>query len=113
LREAFAGNIVKQDGKDESATALLSRIRTAREVEARKPKLKRMPKPKLKFQSVETLEQFEELVHSLGKGVTPERLLLAAGLGDDVEKFFDLLRAGRDKGSLVVPLGKGTTIRRA
>ena len=112
LREAFTGKLVPQDSKDEPASVLLDRIRAAREVEAKKPKPKRMPKSKLRFKSVETLEQFEELVHDLSTGATPERLLLAAGLGDDVEKFFDLLRAGRDKGSLVVPVGKGTAIRR-
>ena len=114
LREAFAGKLVAQDSKDEPASVLLDRIRAASEAEARKPKVKRMPKPKLK--SVETLEQLEGLVHDLGKAATPERVLLAARWGEDVdavEKFFDLLRAGRDKGSLVVPIGKGTPIRRA
>ena len=110
LREAFAGRLARQDSKDEPAAILLKRICADREAEAKKPKPKRMPKPKLK--SVETLEQLEGLVQDLGKGATPERLLLAARLGDNVEKFFDLLRAGRDNGSLVVPVGKSTAIRR-
>jgi type I restriction enzyme S subunit len=109
LREAFAGKLVPQ-ANDEPASALLDRIRAIRKTEAKKPKAKRMPKAKLK--SVETLEDLEGLIHKLGKGATPDRLLLAAGLGDDVETFFDLLRAGRDKGTLVVPVGKGTTIKR-
>jgi type I restriction enzyme S subunit len=110
LREAFVGNLVPQNPNDEPAAVLLERLRAAREGEAKKPKAKRMQKPKLK--SVETLEQLEELINRLGKGATPERILLAAGLGDDVETFFDLLRAGRDNGSLLVPIGKGTAIRR-
>jgi type I restriction enzyme S subunit len=113
LREAFAGKLVPQDHKDEAASILLDRIRATRETETKKPKTKRMPKQKVT--SVETLEQLEGLVHDLGKAATPECLFLAARLGDDVdaiEMFFDLLRAGRDKGSLVVPVGKGTVIRR-
>jgi hypothetical protein len=112
LSEAFAGKLVRQDSKDEPVATLLNRIRAAREAEARKPKAKRMPKPKSKIKGVETLEQFEMLVQKLGRGASPERLLIASGLGDDVEKFFDLLRAGRNKGSLVVPVGKGTIIKR-
>lgn len=111
LREAFAGRLVPQDPKDESASILVTRIRADREVIATKPKAKPMPKAKPK--PVETLEQLETLIAELGREATPERVLMAAMLGDDVEKFFDLLRAGRDKGSLVVPVGKGTAIRKA
>jgi type I restriction enzyme S subunit len=110
LREAFAGNLVSQASSDEAASVLLERIRAAREGEAKRPKTKRMPKSKSK--SVETLEQLEKLIVDLGKETEPERILLAARLGDDVETFFDLLRAGRDKGSLLVPIGKGTAIKR-
>ena len=106
LREAFTGKLVPQDPTEEAASALLGRIRAAREAEAKKPKAKRMPKPRQK--SVDTLEELEELIQRLGNGATPERILHAAGLGGDVEKFFDLLRAGRDKGSLLVPIGNET-----
>lgn len=113
LQEAFAGRLVPQDLNNEPAAALLDRIRVARGAKAKKPKRKRMPKPKLK--SVETLDQLEGVVEDLGKTATPERVLVAARLGDDidaVEKFFDLLRAGRAKGTLDVPTGKSTIIKK-
>lgn len=110
FREAFTGELVPQYPDDEPASAVLERIRATHELDATKPRAKRMPTPELK--SVETLEQLEELISKLGGRASPERVLLSAGLGDDVEGFFDLLRAGRDKGSLLVPVGKGTRITR-
>jgi type I restriction enzyme S subunit len=49
LREAFAGKLVLQDPNDEQASALLVRIRAAREKESAKPKKKRRTsKPRTK-----------------------------------------------------------------
>ena len=46
LQEAFAGKLVSQDPKDETASVLLKRIHAARKAAANKPKAKRMPKSK-------------------------------------------------------------------
>jgi type I restriction enzyme, S subunit len=115
LHQAFAGKLVPQEPTDEPASVLLHRIRSAREAQKKKPKSKRMPKPRT--ESAETLEDLEVLISKFREGLSPERLLTVSGLGrkndiDGVEKFFDLLRAGRDKGSLVVPVGKRTAIKR-
>jgi type I restriction enzyme S subunit len=110
LDEAFSGRLVLQDPKDESAAVLLARIRIAREAEAKKPRSKRMPQPK--SITAHSLEELDSMIKRLGKSSTPERLLLLSGLGDDVEKFFDLLRSGRDNGTLIVPTGKSAAIRR-
>lgn len=62
---------------------------------------------------VGTVEQLLECVNVLDGAITPEQLLSVSGLSNDVEKFFDLLRASRDAGLLVVPLGAHQMIRRA
>jgi type I restriction enzyme S subunit len=62
---------------------------------------------------VETIEQMVECLVGLGGSATPERLLRECGLGDDVEKFFDLLREGRNSGVLNVPTGPNQVVRRA
>ena len=61
---------------------------------------------------VETITQMIECLTELGGEATPERLLNAMGLGDDVNKFFDLLREGRDSGLLSVPTGSNQIVRR-
>ena len=49
LNEALAGKLAQQSLDDEAASVLLARIRTAREVEPKKPRAKHMPKTKLTF----------------------------------------------------------------
>ena len=74
-----------------------------------------LPKHNLHFTSsnpVKTVAQVVECITALGGAATPERLLNATGLGDDVEKFFDLLREGRDSGPLNVPTGANQVIRK-
>jgi hypothetical protein len=61
---------------------------------------------------VKTITQMIECLTALGGEATPERLLNATGLGDDVDKFFDLLREGRDSGLLSVPTGSDQMVRR-
>jgi hypothetical protein len=61
---------------------------------------------------VTTITQMIECLTALGGEATPERLLNATGLGDDVDKFFDLLREGRNSGLLSVPIGSNQMIRR-
>ncbi len=61
---------------------------------------------------VKTITQMVECLTALSGAAAPERLLNATGLGDDVDKFFDLLREGRDLGLLSVPTGSNQMIRR-
>ena len=75
LREAFAGNLVPQNPSDEPASVLLERIRAAREVEAEKPKAKRMPKTK----ATSTRRPLLDVLRKHKKPLTPEQLFRAAG----------------------------------
>lgn len=59
-----------------------------------------------------TVDQLTECIDDLGGATTPERLLKQTGLTDDVETFYDLLRAARDSGKVAAPLGAGEVIRR-
>jgi hypothetical protein len=45
-----------------------------------------------------TEDQLLICIDDLGGEATPDRLLMQAGLSDDVETFYDLLRAARDGG---------------
>lgn len=109
FQRAFTGNLVPQAEQDVSAAALLNDIRSAQRL---KTNIQRVPHMSTaKPRPVETLEQLEEVIRDLGKSATPERVLLTAGMDSDVESFFDLLRAGRDNGTLIVPVGEGSVIR--
>lgn len=59
-----------------------------------------------------TVDQLMECIDDLGGATTPERLLMQTGLSDDVEAFYDLIRAARDSGKLTALLGAGEEIRR-
>ena len=89
LREAYAGRLVLQDSSDEPAPVLLERIRAAREVEAQKPKTKRMTKSKSKPERRPLLDVLNE--HK--KPMTPEELFRGAGYSEEsVDSFFAELR---------------------
>lgn len=59
-----------------------------------------------------TVDLLMECIDDLGGATTPERLLMQTGLSEDVEAFYDLIRAARDSGKLAAPLGAGEKIRR-
>lgn len=59
-----------------------------------------------------TVDQLLECIDDLGGATTPERLLMQTGLSENVEAFYDLIRAARDSGKLTAPLGAGEEIRR-
>lgn len=62
---------------------------------------------------IKTLTEMLERLDTLhGESIATEHLLIETGLSDDVEKFFDLLREGRDAGVLEVPSGIGSSIKR-
>ncbi|NWE79100.1 restriction endonuclease subunit S [Pseudomonas yamanorum] len=60
---------------------------------------------------VKTVNDLVECLAELGGRSSPSQLLVAAGLGNDVEVFFDLLRSSRQQGALDVPSGKDSVIR--
>ncbi|MBS7460748.1 restriction endonuclease subunit S [Pseudomonas syringae] len=62
---------------------------------------------------VTTVNQLLECIDDLGGSTTPDRLITHAGLSEDLETFYDLLRAARDTGSLIAPLGYDEAIRRS
>lgn len=59
-----------------------------------------------------TVDQLLECIDDLGGSTSPDRLLTQTGLGEDVEAFYDLLRAARDSGMVTTPLGNGEIIQR-
>ncbi|GAA6121356.1 restriction endonuclease subunit S [Acidovorax sp. FG27] len=72
-------------------------------------------KPESRFMTaspISTVAQLLECVDYLGGLTTPEHLLMQTGLSDDIEAFYDLIRAARDDGGLTAPLGSGEDIRR-
>jgi type I restriction enzyme S subunit len=59
-----------------------------------------------------TVDQLLECIDDLGGSASPDRLLKQTGLGEDVEAFYDLLRAARDSGKVTAQLGAGLHVRR-
>jgi len=110
LREAFAGQLVPQNPKDEPASALLERILAAREAEAKKPKAKRMPKAKFKSKTVRC--PLLDVLREYKKPMTPEELFNESGYqnefnGSDepqgvVDAFYAELRMLTDKPAKVL-----------
>lgn len=59
-----------------------------------------------------TVDQLMACIDDLGGSALPDRLLKQTGLGEDVEAFYDLLRAARDSDKVTAPLGGGEIVRR-
>lgn len=77
LHEAFTGVLVPQDPHDEPASALLKRIRTARETEVKKPKGKPMPKSRSKKKV--THRPLLDVLREHRRPMTPEQLFRESG----------------------------------
>jgi len=113
LHQAFSGKLVPQDPDDEPVKWALDKAMKTAEGLPKPPKPRKkkeitaMPK-----EMVGDLEELLGCLKKLGGSSSPERLLGETGLGDDVEKFFDLLREGKKNGSLIVPVGESGQIRR-
>jgi type I restriction enzyme, S subunit len=94
LHEAFAGRVVSQDPNDESAAILLERIRIAREAEAQKPKVKRMPKSRPTVARRSLLDVLRENKEPM----TPEQLFSKAGFKPtQVDLFYRELHSLHNK----------------
>lgn len=61
---------------------------------------------------VMTVDQLVECIDGLDGPITPEQLLMKTGQTEDIEAFYDLLRAARDSGKVAIHLGSGENIRR-
>lgn len=59
-----------------------------------------------------SLERLLELLDDYDGAASPEQLLVALQLTEDVEVFFDLLRTGQQRGVLGVPIGESGNIQR-
>jgi len=115
FEKAFRGELVPQDPNDEPVSKLLERIS---ELKMKQPDQK--PKPRLKSltkrrhmntKTVATLDELVAILDQLGGNAMAEILLTESGLSDDVDRFFKLLRAGRNT-FFEVPVGSNMPIRR-
>ena len=111
MRDAFSGKLVPYDSGDEHASMLLKRISDFKQSEfqrlkSERPKLKRVPKLK----TIRSVEEFLTLLATFGGESNAEQLLLSAGLSDDVDTFYDILREGKRQGLLTVPTGESGNI---
>ena len=61
---------------------------------------------------VTSLEGLLQRLDSIGGNAAADRLLTASGLGDEIEMYYDLLREGRNNGTLIVPTGTSGDITR-
>jgi len=96
LGEGFSGHIVAQDPIDEPAAALVQRIRSAREVDARKSKGAFMPKRHSK--SKLNRRTLLDILRDHKKPITPEQLFREAGFKpSEVDQFYRELTLLRDR----------------
>ena len=113
LQRAFSGNLVPQHPNEEPAETLFRRINDL-PAEAKPAKRKTKPKDQNTMPSIPitTLDELLKGLDSIGGVATPDRLLVTTNLGEDIEKFFDLLREGRNNGTLIIPSGTSGVIKR-
>ncbi len=115
LAKAFRGELVPQDLNDEPANELLKRIKGQKTNEPEQKRVPRTNKIKkerhMKTKEVATLNELVSALDELGGYATADRLVIESGLSDDIDRFFELLREGRNT-LLDVPVGSNKPIRR-
>lgn len=95
LREAFAGRLIAQNPKDESASVLLERIHSSREAKARIPRGKAV---KSKSGSKTKRRPLLDVLAEQTKPMTPEQLFREAGFeASQVDQFYRELCLLREK----------------
>lgn len=115
LAKAFRGELVPQDPNDEPASDLLKRIK---EQKTNEPEQKRKPRVNtiknerhMNTKAITTLDELVSVLDQLGGDAMADRLVVESGLSDDIDRFFELLREGRNT-LLDVPVGSNKPIRR-
>ncbi len=94
--QAFRGQLVPQDSKDEPASVLLERIQLARAAEAQKAKGRRMPKSRSRVQKTRRL--LLDVLREQKNPITPEELFRAAAFEpSQVDQFYQELASLRGK----------------
>ena len=115
LDKAFRGELVPQDTNDEPASELLKRIkeRKANEHEQkRKPRVNTVKNERyMKTKPITTLDELVSVLDQLGGDAMADRLVMESGLSDDIDRFFEIVREGRNT-LLEVPVGSNSPIRR-
>ena len=61
--------------------------------------------------TITTLDELVSVLDQLGGNAMADRLVIESGLSEDIDRFFELLREGRNT-LLDVPLGSNKPIRR-
>lgn len=110
---ACRGELVPQNPGEESAGRLLQNIKeqlrhrpVSRQISPSRRRSKMSTKP------VADVTEFVQRLGARGESASPEQLLKIAGLGDDIDLFFELLRTARDMELLEIPTGLAGPIRR-
>lgn len=113
LARAMQGLLVQQNPRDEPASALLNRMRAMPKATSGLPiKAPAGGRRLTNRRPVRTVQELADRLLEVGASATPESLLLAAGLSDNVDGFYELLRDARNQQILSVPTGVAGPIRR-
>lgn len=117
LAKAFRGELVSQEIDDEPATRLIERIKalkieTPPIVKLKKKSGYQRKNKKMNKKPVETYLELVEVLGRIGQEMTPNQLLIELSLEEDIDKFFELLRDGRDNNVLDISVGESGVIRK-